>query len=98
MYIIVSHTHMIGAALTAIEYVIVASKILICHIDQNKVAAELGVNADKDDPTAVLGRKESETRKAGLVEVQIIRLIRHIYTFLKYMYICYIYIQIYVYI
>jgi len=57
-----------GAALAAVEYVTVASKILTCHIDQNKVAAELGVNADKEDPAAVLARKESETLKAGLVE------------------------------
>lgn len=63
------YTFLTGAALAAVEYVIVASKVLICHIDQTKVAAELGVNVDKKDPTAVLARKESETQKAGLIEV-----------------------------
>jgi hypothetical protein len=45
MYI---YTSLTGAALAAVEYVIVASKVLICHIDQNKVAADLGVNAGKN--------------------------------------------------
>jgi hypothetical protein len=27
------------------------------------------ITIDKDDPTAVLARKESETQKAGLIEV-----------------------------
>ena len=58
----------VADALVAADLVGVAAAAVTALITQDAVARDLGVNVDKDDAAAVAGRKESDAKKAALVE------------------------------